>query len=230
MHIGILLAGHVAEALTPDYGDYDAMFESLLDGYGFTFTCYPVVDMEFPARPEAADGWLITGSRHGVYEDHTWLQPLEDLIRATFDARVPMAGICFGHQIIAQALGGKVEKFSGGWAVGRQVYDFDDHGPLSLNAWHQDQVVSIPGGAKVIARNPFCRIAALTYGDRVFTVQAHPEFRCDFLKDLITVRGRGIVPDNLLDEATGKLGEPLDSPVLANRIGEFFITAGNSHA
>ena len=230
MRIGILLAGHVADALTPDYGDYDSMFESFLGGYGFTFSCYPVVDMVFPERPEEADGWLITGSRHGAYEDHPWIQPLEELIRATLSARLPTVGICFGHQIVAQALGGKVEKFPGGWAVGRQMYDFDNAGHLALNAWHQDQVVSVPDGAEVIARNPFCRIAALVYGDRAFTVQAHPEFRSDFLKDLIAVRGRGTVPDGLLDEALGRLDRPVDSRVLADRIRDFFIMSGNPHA
>lgn len=222
MHIGILLAGHVADVLIPEHGDYDSMFESFLDGHGFTFTCYPVVDMVFPDGPDAADGWLITGSRHGAYEEHPWIQPLEEQIRTAFSARVPTVGICFGHQIVAQALGGRVEKFQGGWAVGRQVYEFDGHGPLALNAWHQDQVVAVPDGAEVIARNPFCETAALAYGDRVLTIQAHPEFEGPYLEDLIAVRGRGTVPDELLDRALSRLDEPLNSAVLASMIAEFF--------
>ncbi len=230
MHIGILLAGHVADALVSDHGDYDSMFESFLGGHGFTFTSYPVVDMVFPDGPKAAEGWLVTGSRHGAYERHPWIRPLEELVREAFSARVPMVGICFGHQIIAQALGGRVEKFQGGWAVGHHVYEFDDGGPLALNAWHQDQVVSVPPGAAVTARSPFCRIAALDYGDRGLTIQAHPEFDRLFLKELISARGRGTVPDALLDDALDRLDKPVDSSVVAGRIAEFFMKSGSSYA
>jgi len=229
MHIGVLLAGHVAGTLIPPHGDYDAMFESFLGGRGFTFSSYPVVDMVFPEGPHAADGWLITGSRHGVYDGHPWIAPLERLVRAAFVAGVPVVGICFGHQLVARARGARVEKFPGGWAVGRQVYEFDGNVRLALNAWHQDQVVSVPDGAKVIARNPFCRIAALAYGDRALTIQAHPEFHDPYLKDLITVRGRGTVPDMLLDDALDRLGQPIDSAALADRIAEFLVKSRECH-
>lgn len=97
-----------------------------------------------PPRSHDADGWLITGSRHGAYEDHAFIPPLEGFIRDAYGAAVPMVSICFGHQIIAQALGGKVEKFNGGWSVGAQDYDFGDE-KLTLNAWHQDQATrSVP--------------------------------------------------------------------------------------
>ena len=99
-------------------GDYDALFRDLLAGHGFDFVTFAVLDGEFPASVEDADAWLITGSRHGVYEDHDWIPPLEALIRKIDARRLPLVGVCFGHQIIAQALGGKVEKFKGGWSVG----------------------------------------------------------------------------------------------------------------
>ena len=67
----------------------------------------------FPEGIHDADGWLITGSRHGAYEDHPWIPPLEEFIRDAYAAQVPLVGICFGHQIIAQAMGGKVEKYQG---------------------------------------------------------------------------------------------------------------------
>ncbi|MEL6640833.1 MAG: type 1 glutamine amidotransferase, partial [Pseudomonadota bacterium] len=183
MHIGILKTGHPPDELRADYGDYGDVFATMLSGQGFTFTGYNVVDMEFPASATACDGWLITGSRHGAYEDHAFIPPLEDLIRKAYAADVPMVGVCFGHQIIAQALGGKVEKFDGGWAVGRQTYVWNGQ-EVSLNAWHQDQVTVAPEAAKVCASDDFCANAALIYGQKAFTVQAHPEYDSGFMAGL----------------------------------------------
>ncbi len=156
MRIGILQTGLAPEALAQDMGDYPDMFARLLDGHGFTFQTWKVVDGEFPEDVHAADGWLITGSRHGVYEDHPWIPPLEAFIRDAFAAHVPVVGICFGHQIVAQAMGGKVERYAGGWAVGATEYDFGDE-TLRLNAWHRDQVIRAPDGAQVVASNDVLR-------------------------------------------------------------------------
>ena len=174
MHIGILQAGHAPEAVATKHGDYTQFFQSLLKDQDLTFSTWDVVDMEFPDGPDAAEGWLITGSRHGAYEDHPFIPPLEELIRDIHAAKRPLIGICFGHQIIAQAMGGRVEKFSGGWSIGRREYDTPD-GPIALNAWHQDQVVEVPDGARTIASNDFCAHAGLLYGDTIFTLQPHPE-------------------------------------------------------
>jgi GMP synthase-like glutamine amidotransferase len=220
MLIGILQTGYAPEALR-DAGDYPDMFTRLLGGHGFEFRTYRVVDMEFPDSASECDGWLITGSRHGTYEDLPFIQPLEQLIRDAFAAKVPVAGICFGHQIMAQALGGTVEKYQGGWSVGPTDYDFNGQ-RLTMNAWHQDQVITPPPGAQVIASSPFCQYAGLAYDDRGLSVQAHPEFADDFVKGLIDTRGRGLVPDPVLDDAREKLGAPLDSPDIAARIAAFF--------
>lgn len=220
MLIGILQTGYAPETLRGD-GDYPDMFTRLLGGHGFTFRTYRVVDMEFPENATSCDGWLITGSRHGVYEDHAFIAPLEALIREAFAARVPVAGICFGHQIMAQALGGKVEKYQGGWSVGPTQYDFDGT-PVTMNAWHQDQVTRPPAEARVLASSPFCAYAALAYDDRGLSVQAHPEFADTFVNGLIDSRGRGLVPDTVLDEAKDRLGTPLDSGHIAEQIATFF--------
>jgi GMP synthase (glutamine-hydrolysing) len=228
MRIGILQTGHAPDAVRPAHGDYPDLFQRLLAGQGFTFATWAVVDGEFPPGPEAADGWLITGSRHGAYEDHPWIPPLESLIRAIRDAGRPLVGVCFGHQIIAQALGGKVEKYAGGWSVGRTEYDFGGE-TIALNAWHQDQVTVLPPGATVCGTNDFCAHAALVYGDRIFTVQAHPEFHRDFTADMIEKRGRGIVPDPLLDAAKDRLPLSLDDRRMADRIAAF-LRAGAARA
>jgi len=224
MHIGILQTGHAPDALQANLGDYPAMFERLFDGHGFTFTTWAVVDGDFPSGPEAADGWLITGSRHGAYEDHPWIPPLEDLIRRIRASGRPMVGICFGHQIIAQALGGRVEKVAGGWSVGRRHYDWEGE-DLHLNAWHQDQVTRLPDGARVVARNDHCQAAALAYGVTILTVQPHPEFTAQAIDGLIRDRGPGIVPDDLLDEARRQLDRPTDSARIAGRLAAFLKVA-----
>ncbi len=221
MLIGILQTGLAPEPLAVEMGEYPDMFAKLLAGNGFTFRTYCVVDMEFPKSPKECDGWLITGSRHGAYEDLPFIAPLEDFIRRVFAAHVPLVGVCFGHQIIAQAMGGKVEKFSKGWSVGPTDYEFDGE-TLSLNAWHQDQVTQVPPGAKVIASNDFCENAALLYDSRAFTVQAHPEYNDAFIDGLIRHRGRGVVPDAQLDAAAARFGSARHDGTLARRIADFF--------
>ena len=221
MKIGILQTGHSPKELLGETGNYADLFVNLLAGQDFEFTTYSVVDMDFPANADVADGWLITGSKHGAYEDHPFIAPLETLIRDIYAADLPLVGICFGHQIIAQALGGKVEKFKDGWAVGRQTYDWQGE-DIHLNAWHQDQVVALPEDAAVCARNDFCENAALIYGKKAFTVQAHPEFDGNFIAGLATHRGPGVVPDAQLDAARATIDAPVHNVRLARKIGSFF--------
>jgi len=221
MLIGILQTGLSPDQLMDEMGDYPDMFQRLLAGHGFTFKTWRVLEGEFPPDVKAADGWLITGSKFGAYEDHPWIPPLEDFIRASYAAHVPMVGICFGHQIIAQAMGGRVEKFTKGWAVGATDYDFGGK-TLRLNAWHQDQVVAKPDTAEVVGSNDFCANAALLYDDRAFTVQPHPEFKPEFVDGLMKTRGRGLVPDGLLKAATERLDEPLHDTSMADQIAAFF--------
>ena len=221
MKIGILQTGHAPAELIETTGDNSDFFQRLLQDQGFQFETFDVVDMEFPPSALACDGWLLTGSKHGAYDDLPFIPPLEDFIRAAYEQAVPMVGICFGHQIIAQALGGKVEKFKDGWAVGRQSYELDGE-TVHLNAWHQDQVVEKPADATVCASNGFCENAALVYGDRAFTVQAHPEFNASYIASLVKYRGQGVVPDDLLTEATDNLEKPTDNALLARKIAAFF--------
>ncbi len=224
MHIGILQTGHAAPEVLAGHGDYPSMFEHLLAERGLTFSTWAVLDDAFPDGPEAAEGWLITGSRHGAYEDLPWIPRLEGLIRDIHAAGRPLVGICFGHQIIAQALGGRVEKFAGGWSVGRTDYDFGDE-TLALNAWHQDQVVTDPDGARIIATSARCRNAGMVIGDTILTIQPHPEFDGPTVSALIEHRGRGTVPDELLDVAAARTADPLSNARAADRIADFLKAA-----
>ncbi len=228
MKIGILQTGHSPGAIEASLGTYSELFETLLANQGFTFQTWKVVEMEFPTHVTDADGWLVTGSKHGAYEDHDFIPPLETFIRDAYAANVPQVGICFGHQIIAQALGGKVEKFKNGWAVGRQTYDMNGQN-VSLNAWHQDQVIERPADATVIASNEFCENAGLAYGKRALTLQPHPEFGPEFIAGLIQYRGDMVEPDRLA-AARDTLNAPTANAEMAAKIASFFKAAQSDPA
>ncbi|AXX97129.1 type 1 glutamine amidotransferase [Profundibacter amoris] len=223
MKIGLLICGHALAQVAEKHGDYAEWFKRLLGDYGFTFDTYYVVDMEFPKDVHDADGWLLSGSPHGAYEDHPFIPPLEDFVRKAYAEHIPMVGICFGHQLIAQALGGKVEKFDKGWAVGRHEYKFEGHGDIALNAWHQDQVMQVPKDAKVIASSDFCKYAGLVYGDRAYTIQPHPEFSNPVISEYITLRRNPeIYDDDMMLQALEYARTDNDSDKLADEIAAFF--------
>ena len=225
MLIGILSCGHMPDEVRAAHGDYDTLYASLLDGRGLTFENYNVVDMEFPSSRTAADGWLISGSKHGAYEDHPFIPPLEDFIRDASTAQVPTVGICFGHQIIAQALSGKVEKFKGGWGLGRTEYRFEGAATLALNAWHQDQVIRAPEGAVTTSATDFCAHAALVYPDRaIFSVQPHPEFSAQVVKGIYEARKTVLdIPPDVIGGMLANLDQPLDNDRMADMIATHFL-------
>lgn len=224
MKIGILQTGHVLDVLLEKHGDFSDMFKSLLDGQGFEFITYNVVDNQFPETIQDADGWLITGSAHAAYEDHPWISRLEEFLRQSYDSDIPIVGICFGHQILAKALGGKVEKFREGWSIGNQSYALPGKSSESnVIAWHQDQVVTLPDDATQTGTSEFCENAFVTYGNKAYTMQAHPEFTTEFGRDLTKLR-KAKLPENLVADAETGFSKRLDTHLMAERIAKFFKT------
>jgi GMP synthase-like glutamine amidotransferase len=222
MRIGILQTGRSPEVLRSTHGDYNDMIVRFLDGEGFAFETYPVLDQVFPESAQACDGWLITGSKFCTYEDHPWIPPLQELIREIFAAGVPLTGICFGHQIIAQALGGKVERCAGGWSIGAEQYEMKGFAEaIRVLAWHQDQVTELPDDARVLASSQSCKYAALAYGGTVFTIQPHPEFNAEFMADLLDAR-RDVLPDLVADKGLASLATQVDSDLIADKIKALF--------
>ena len=158
MKIGILQTGHVVEPLRSKHGNFNTMFEKLLAAEDFEFVSYPVIDGHFPASAETADGWLITGSASSSYEQLDWIVELEDFIRSVYARSIPIVGICFGHQLIAYALGACVEESERGWGIGSRdiqiLYKADwmnNEADLCLLYSHRDQVATLPEGAVIIA-------------------------------------------------------------------------------
>ena len=225
MKIGILQTGHVPDDLAERHGQYPEMFEKFLSGHGFELRPYAVVDGIFPKDIDECDGWLITGSRHGAYEDHDWIPPLEVLIRELYQTGKPMVGICFGHQIMAQALGGKVEKFGGSWGVGTNEYSHPDGTKTKLLAMHQDQVIEKPADAEVIATSDFCKFAGFSYKNNALSYQAHPEFTPGFVEELIKIRAGSVIPEDQASPALTSINTPNDSEKYAQEIAAFFKSA-----
>ncbi len=221
MKIGILQTGLVPEEMAADHGQYSDIFARFLEHHDFTHETWSVVSGDFPENADTCDGWLITGSRHGAYEDWPWIPPLETLIRDIIAAKRPLIGVCFGHQIIAQALGGTVVQFDQGFATGPQVYDFPT-GQKTIHAWHGDQVISPPEGAETIARNDFCAHAALLYPGKAFTIQPHPEFEDGFIHGLLDHRASGTIPPEQIAQTRANMGTTLDSSDILTQMARFY--------
>ena len=239
MKIGILETGHLSDTLKAKYGRYPAFFKRLVGPYlpEAEFFTVSVVDGEVADSPQQADGWIITGSRSGAYEDEPWIPPLEDFLRACIAGHVPVVGIRFGHQILAQALGGKVEKSDKGWGVGIMEYRLHDHpewlqgmnGSFSIPAIHQDQVVVAPEGARVFASSKFCPIAGLVYGDsdkpKAMSIQPHPEMTAAFVADISEERLQHIIPPETMQPALETLDRPADQEAWGRSIAAFLRQA-----
>jgi GMP synthase-like glutamine amidotransferase len=233
MRIGILQTGDAPEELQQQHGNYSNMFVRLLgqNHADFEFEVYRVLDGQVPDDVNLNDGWLITGSRFSAYGKQPWIPALKDFIREIVDAGLPLVGICFGHQIIAEALGGRVEKSDKGWGLGLDTYTLAPGSPIdgqeqiTLNIFHQDQIVKLPPGAEIYASSDFCQYAGMVIGDQVLTIQAHPEFQTEFNRQLLEVRKTSVIPEALAHTAIEALDEQdaqQDSSRFGASISEFF--------
>ena len=236
MKIGILLVGRASEDLVDEYGTYAEMLIALIntEEQVFEFKTFNILDDEFPKDHLECDGWIVTGSPHGVYEDHSWIPTVSQLINNVYEANLPIFGVCFGHQLIAQALGGHVEKSEKGWGLGLHTYQVNNKPDymsnlsekVTLNICHQDQVLRPPQGATVYAKSEFCENAGFYIKDKVLTMQAHPEFLVDFTKALLTARRDVTIPKEFVDPAlVGLKNNPdsVQSNEFAKTIRQFFL-------
>jgi GMP synthase-like glutamine amidotransferase len=213
--IAIIACGEVPPALQDRYY-YPQMFVDLLAPHAPDLTFDIVAVGQGQPLPEADDfdGYLFTGSRHGVYDQLPWIAPTMGFVRDAMAAGRACVGICFGHQLMAEALGGKVEKARAGWGLGMQPYAFRRDGTerdIFMPAIHQDQVVTPPPDALVVADNDHCPYAGLRYHGPGLSFQFHPEFTPAFLAELIDVSEGVSIPPDLAARARATLpGRPAD--------------------
>lgn len=233
MKLTIIETGLVPAAIRDRFVDYPEMFRQMIAGADPGIACNSVSVIKGEALPDPAslEAVLYTGSPAGVYDPEPWIAPLSDFIRAAAAAKTPQVGICFGHQIMGEALGGRVVKSPKGWGVGRHTYEIvqcpdwaDGTCPpeVSIAVSHQDQVVELPPGAEIIARSDFTPHAGLTYRDfPAISFQCHPEFDVAYASALYAARRGGSLGEEAADAAIASLENGLDRSLLAAWITGF---------
>ena len=230
MHIAILEAGRTNPDMPAEFHDYPDMFETLFadqpNSADFRFSIVPVIDDVFPQSVDDYDGYLVTGSAHGVYDDTPFIPRLMVFIRKIFAAGKPLVGICFGHQIVAHALGGHAAKYDDGWGIGTMLIKMvgavdwipSDIDQLDLIHVHQDQVMTLPPDAVRLAQSDFCKNAAFAIGKQVFAIQGHPEFTPAYTNALIDIR-----EDKIGKDRTAKARISLQKSHDGQRVGSWIL-------
>jgi GMP synthase (glutamine-hydrolysing) len=223
MRIGLLVCDHVRPELRGISGDYEDMFRRLFAGHDdVDIVAYDVVAGAMPSEPEECDAWLTTGSRYSVNDDETWIRALEGFVRRVAAAEVPFIGICFGHQLLAKALGGSVVRSGHGWGVGvKEVAVPPELGlgdTYRVLTSHQDQVETIPLGAEILGWNEHCPVSMFRVGSGMLGIQGHPEFDTAYSRALMELRRGKAIPEPVVEEGLASLDQAPDSGRLAEWI------------
>lgn len=236
--LGLLHADQMTAALSTVHGSYRLLFEHLFARAGVGPERLLHIDAqagELPG-PATADAYLITGSRHSVYDPLPWIARLAEFCRSAMALGRPVIGICFGHQLLAHFFGGRVARASAGWQIGVQRYQVREHpawlapaaGQFELLASHQDQVVTLPPGARVLAASAPCPVAAFELGPLAVGIQGHPEFTRAYAQDLFETR-RAQIGDALCDAAASGLAAPISADLVTGWLCNFIEHAGSKN-
>ena len=204
--LGILICDHLHPDLQPDHQDYPRMIDNLFKPFknNIDLDYYFVIDGKFPNSIYDCDAYMTSGSKSSVNDRARWIERLEEFVRELYQAKIPFVGICFGHQLIAKALGGKVEKSDNGWGVGvhtskiAEAKNWMTEAPKSIGlvVSHQDQISELPKETKVLATNDFCPFSMIQVGESFIGIQGHPEFSRVYSADLMELR-KNIIPEEI---------------------------------
>lgn len=229
--IGILKTDDVRPQLVDEFGEYPEMFARLLGELDadLEFKTYEVQRGDLPASVDEVDAYLITGSKTSVYEPEQWIADTEVFLRKAHAAKKKMLGVCFGHQLLAQALGGKTVKAEQGWGLGVHHYQLSDAAgdygkageDFSMLVSHQDQVVENIPGAEVLASSDFCPNAMVKVDDHILSFQAHPEFTKHYSESLLKLR-REVFGDDNVEKALASLSDDVSFNRVTNWMVQFF--------
>ncbi len=236
MQVGVLVTGRRDPKMNPALPEYYDLFQRLFHRNDPSHTIrlveIHVLDGEFPDKAEDFDGYLITGSAESVYQPLPWISRLLAFIKQIHQLDIPFAGICFGHQAIALALGGKVAESPKGWGVGIRRMPLLQYAPwmdektseCDLIYMHKDQVESLPKCAQVFMGDEFCPYGGFTVGDTTIAIQGHPELTTEFTRDLIRLR-TGVIGRELTIQADKSLNRCHHG----NRIGKWLVLFFNQN-
>ena len=230
MKIGILKCDSTNEKFRKEHGDYSDMFISLFQSVepALEFETYNVILGEYPKNLKDNNVYLISGSRYGVNDGDKWIDDLERFVLKLQHRKHPLIGICFGHQIIAKALGGKTELATQGWGAGVQKYQIILTEPwmepqleqFSILSFHKDQVTKLPENAVLIAQNDFCPYSAYYIGEWLISFQGHPELTKDYVRALLHHR-ENILGQKVFESGLKSLEQQIQPKIIAKWILNF---------
>ena len=231
MRIGILNAqGEIRNRFGLSYDVVDQIISlfSLVE-IPLTFQEYMVCENQFPRDIRECDAYFVTGSPASVYDEHLWIRSLMNMVQECQDAQMKLMAGCFGHQLLAQALGGRTEKAKSGWGIGLLPFSirdpFSGTSEVSHHYWyysHQDQVQTLPSDAECFLWSEHCPYGGFTIGTTVLSFQGHPEFGLDYIEKLIEVL-KPKLGEEVARRARESLGlNPVDT-ILAPRLIRDFL-------
>jgi GMP synthase-like glutamine amidotransferase len=229
--IGILACDHVAPELRAAARDrdYDDMYADMLRAAepSIRTRTYDVVGGELPTHPDECHAWIVTGARYDAYRDEPWIVALRKFITTVLEHRARLVGICFGHQAVAHALGGRASN-TGTWKAGPQQLHVEDTpwfegASVRVHAMHQDVASEIPPGARTIAHGETGEHPMFLVGDNILCIQDRPEYEADYVGALVEMR-RPRMGDVIADAALATIEtESVDNDVVGRWLTDFLL-------
>jgi len=237
LKIGLLQCDHMDTELRIKFGDHSDFFRNLFEKYApeVSMDIFDIQKDEYPDEKNNYHGFIGTGSRFSVYDDVPWILRFKDYIKELYHNKIKFIGICFGHQIIAEALGGKCSQSAKGWGIGVKTAEIYKKQPWmslgmspELDSYrlilsHRDQVETPPPESEVVGGNDHCPYSMITVGSHFLGIQGHPEFTVPFLSELMQSRLE-LMGRHAVEEAEKTLDQKTDEAIVVQWMVNFFNT------